>query len=361
VDWIYQYLIPKTQTMPSTSLAIMVRDDAERLRRAIQSCKDAVDEVVILDTGSKDSTVEVARAEGATVHEIEWPNNFAKALNVLLSHVKTDWTLRLDSDEWFEESPDAILGDCIGQEDAFGFRLIRRDIQPQGGFEEIALLRLWRTSPKLQYRGLVHENIPIDSFQQVWPHKVEKSAPLWFWHDGYGQGHIDKIRRNLPLMEQELQQNPDQPYFEAMLAKGYKDVGDPQWRARMIEIVDRSLGDLEAVTPILSVIYSDVLNSIQGPDLKTAKTDQIVLKALHWFGTSPPILVALSNLELRRGKKDKALELLLALEEMATTGEYDRGMPVNPGLFGKQFWQHLDRLADQMGRWDICKRCEPHL
>ena len=347
--------------MPSLSLAIMVRDDAVRLQRAIQSVKHTVDEVVVLDTGSKDNTVEVAKSEGARVKEIEWPNNFAQALNVLLEQIKTDWTLRLDSDEWFEADPQAGLRQCIEDEEASAFRLIRRDIQPNGGYEEVALIRLWRTHPDLKYRGLVHENIPVAAFQQVWPHKVEKSSPLWFWHDGYGAGHLEKIRRNIPLMEQELVANPGRAYYEAMLAKGYKDVGDDRWLALMNRIVEHSLGDLEPATPILSVIFVDVMNSISSADLKTAKTNQIVLKALQWFGRSPTVLVAASNLELRRGRKDRALEILLALEQMATTGDYDRSMPVNPDLFGKPFWKHLDHLADQLGLWEICKRCEEHL
>jgi hypothetical protein len=347
--------------MNSVSLAIMVRDDASRLRRCIQSAKNAVDEVVVLDTGSKDDTVAVAREEGAQVHEIEWPNNFAQALNVLLSQITTDWTLRLDSDEWFDSDPKEGLQTCLVQEDAYAFRLIRRDIQPQGGYEEIALIRLWRTHPELEYAGLVHENISTAAFQRVWPHKVEKSASMWFWHDGYGQGHLDKIRRNIPLMEQELKDHPDQPYYEAMLAKGYKDVGDEKWRPMMMDIIEQCLGEEEMTSPVLSVIFADVLNSIGGPDLNTAKTDQIVVKALQWFAQSPSLLVAISNLELRRGRKDRALDILLVLEQMAVTGDFDRGMPVNPAVFGKPFWQHLDRLADQLGKWEICKRCESHL
>jgi len=347
--------------MGSVSLAIMVRDDAERLRRAIRSCKNAVDEVVILDTGSKDDTVAIAKTEGARVEEIEWPNNFSVALNQLLEKVNTDWVLRLDSDEWFEIDPTTVVRECASDADAFGFRIVRRDIQPGGGFEEISLIRLWRHSAELKYQGIVHENIPISSFQQVWPHKVEKSAPLWFWHDGYGSGHLEKIRRNVPLMERELLENPESAYFQAMLAKGYKDIGDPRALPLMLKMADEALAEKEAPTPILSVVFTEILNSVTGPDLKTARTDQFLLRALHWFGNVPQVVVAASNLELRRGQKDRALELLLVLEEMATTGVYDRSMPVNPALFGKPFWQHLDRIADQLRRYEICKRCEPHL
>ena len=338
----------------------MVRDDAERLRRCIQSVKGAVDEIVVLDTGSKDDTVTVARSEGAAVTEIVWPNSFAAGLNALLDLVKTEWTLRLDSDEWFEADIKTPLQDCMADEGAFGFRLIRRDIQPHGGFEEVALLRLWRTHPDLRYKGVVHENIPIARFGEVWPGKVEKAAAIWFWHDGYQQGHLDKIKRNVPLMEQELQAHPGQAYYEAMLAKGYKDIGDPKWEPMMLDVVERSLSDDQPATPVLSVIYSDVLNSLQvGPN--DAGADPIAAKAVEWFWRSPGVMIALSNMQLRRGRKREALEALLLIERMATTGEYDRSMPVNPAVFGKEFWKHLDRLADQLGQYEICKRCERHL
>lgn len=346
--------------MPSISLAIMVRDDAERLRRAIRSAAPAVDEVVILDTGSKDDTVEVAKQEGARVKQIEWPNNFAQALNSLLGEIKTEWILRLDSDEWFEIDVREAIRDCVSEDDVFAFRLIRRDIKPEGGYEEIALQRLWRHHPVIQYKGMVHENIPAELFKRSWPGKVEKLAPIWFWHDGYGAGFLDKIQRNIPLMEKELQENPGQPDFEAMLAKGYQDVGNPAWLPLMNQIVDRSLEESTPTTAVQTVIFAEILSSINVPQLQEPRTDRIIQKALEWFSASPAVAVAVYNLQMRRGRKQEALEALLLLEQMATTGQYDRSMPVNPAVF-TQFWKLLDRLADQLGRWDICKRCDPHI
>lgn len=345
----------------SISLAIMVRDDAERLRRAIRSLAGAVDHVLVLDTGSKDDTVEVAKAEGARVEQIEWPNSFSKGLNCLLDLVRTDWILRLDSDEWFETDMKGPLEECMAHEYAAAFTLTRRDIQPGGGYEEIALVRLWRNHPSLRYAGIVHENIPLDAFRQAWPGRQVVESPWWFWHDGYGLGNLDKIRRNIPLLEQELEEHPGNPYYEALLAKGYKDVGDSRWQPMMNQIVGRSLEQVAPSTPILTAVYADVLDSIQGADLRDPQTDKIVERALEWFGSVPGVVVAVANLELRRSNKPGALRALLIIEEMANTGEYSRSMPVNPAIFGKPFWKLLDQIADQLGRWEICQRCTPHL
>src|SRR2546423_3280022 len=111
---------------PATiSLAVMVRDDASRLQRCLDSMRRHVDEIVVLDTGSVDDSVEVATAHRARIQKIEWPNDFGAALNVLLGMIRTTWTLRLDSDEWFDPEPAAGLRNLLKDESTFGFRLIR--------------------------------------------------------------------------------------------------------------------------------------------------------------------------------------------------------------------------------------------
>jgi glycosyltransferase involved in cell wall biosynthesis len=81
------------------TLNMIVRDEEELLPGAIKSVKDFVDEIVILDTGSLDGTVDIARSLGATVHHFDWCNDFAAARNKALSYVRTPWTLWLDADD----------------------------------------------------------------------------------------------------------------------------------------------------------------------------------------------------------------------------------------------------------------------
>src|SRR5437868_4083056 len=108
------------------TLAVMVRDDARRLDRCLLSLQDHVGEIVVLDTGSTDDSVEVAESHKAKVEKIEWPNDFSKALNVLLAMVHTPWTLRLDSDEWIDPKQAGELRNLVKEEHSSAFRLIRR-------------------------------------------------------------------------------------------------------------------------------------------------------------------------------------------------------------------------------------------
>jgi len=82
------------------ALVMIVRNEAESIARCLLSAKRAVDEMIVLDTGSTDATIAIARDLGAKVFEWAWRDDFAAARNEALSHSTADWNLILDADEW---------------------------------------------------------------------------------------------------------------------------------------------------------------------------------------------------------------------------------------------------------------------
>ena len=85
------------------SACYIVRDDATHLKKSIESLSDAVDELIVVDTGSRDDTVGAAKACGATVYEFPWADDFAAARNAALSHATGDWIVFIDADECFSD------------------------------------------------------------------------------------------------------------------------------------------------------------------------------------------------------------------------------------------------------------------
>ena len=79
------------------SVTIIARDEADRIGDAIRSVAFA-DEVLVLDSGSSDDTVAVARALGARVEETGWPGHVAQK-NRALERARHDWVLSIDADE----------------------------------------------------------------------------------------------------------------------------------------------------------------------------------------------------------------------------------------------------------------------
>ncbi len=84
---------------PTISLAMIVKDESDHLADCIASVRDVIDEVCIVDTGSQDNTLEIAREAGARTHEFLWCNDFAAARNESVQMCTKDWIVVLDADE----------------------------------------------------------------------------------------------------------------------------------------------------------------------------------------------------------------------------------------------------------------------
>jgi glycosyltransferase involved in cell wall biosynthesis len=96
------------------SLVLITRDEADRIARCIRSIPRA-DEIVVLDSGSTDQTVAIARSHGARVIETDWPG-FVAQKNRALREARGDWVLSLDADEWLEDAAHDALCAALAQD-----------------------------------------------------------------------------------------------------------------------------------------------------------------------------------------------------------------------------------------------------
>jgi GT2 family glycosyltransferase len=84
------------------SLTVIARDEENNLPRCLESVRGVFDEIVVVDTGSTDRTIEIARSFGAKVFEFAWVDDFAAARNEALSHATGDYAFWLDADDVVE-------------------------------------------------------------------------------------------------------------------------------------------------------------------------------------------------------------------------------------------------------------------
>ena len=89
----------KPDKIPTISLCMIVKNEEENLPNALNSVKDVVDEIIIVDTGSTDNTIEIAKSFGAKVYYYEWNDDFASARNEALKHATCEWILSMDADD----------------------------------------------------------------------------------------------------------------------------------------------------------------------------------------------------------------------------------------------------------------------
>src|SRR4051812_37454387 len=84
---------------PTVSLAMIVKNEAHNLPRIFKSIENCFDEIIVVDTGSTDSTKLVALHHGAKVHDFPWVNDFSKARNFAFSKVTSDFVYWQDGDD----------------------------------------------------------------------------------------------------------------------------------------------------------------------------------------------------------------------------------------------------------------------
>jgi len=149
------------------TLNMIVRDEEALLPAAIKSVKDFVDEIVIVDTGSRDGTVDLCLGLGASVHHFPWCDDFAAARNFALSHVRTPWTLWLDADD-LALNPEILAESCEFARRKRLSGLWCRYKQDESSYQR--RLQVFKTKD-FKWRGVVHEN-PI-------PHRPRLTETLY--------------------------------------------------------------------------------------------------------------------------------------------------------------------------------------
>jgi tetratricopeptide (TPR) repeat protein len=226
---------------------MIVKNEAEQLPKCLDSIKNVVDEIVILDTGSTDKTINIAQEWGAKVYQESWENDFAKARNKALQYVTGDWILVLDADERFVAERKSDLKRAILQKDALVVNLIRQEVgASQSPYSLVS--RLFRNHPKLSFSRPYHALID-DSVVQLLseePHwKIVTLPEVSILHEGYQANTINQRKKwqtAQVAMEQYYHQYPDDPYVASKLGGLYIESGQI---AQGIQVLEQGLSVLK--------------------------------------------------------------------------------------------------------------------
>ncbi len=214
------------------SLCMIVRDEQEMLPRCLASVADAVEEMVIVDTGSTDNTVEIARSFGARVLFHEWTGSFAQARNVSFEAATGDWLLCLDADEVLVEEDAPLLRALTGRIWREAFYLSETnytgDLEDGTAVTHNAL-RVFRNRPEYRFEGRLHEQI-AHCLPGYLPERIEASG-VRIEHYGYlgaVRDSREKSRRNIELLRLQQSESPPTPFLHYNLGSEYAAADEPQ-------------------------------------------------------------------------------------------------------------------------------------
>lgn len=228
------------------SACYIVRDDAAHLRTSIDSLKDAVNELIVVDTGSRDDTVGAAKACGATVYEFPWADDFAAPRNAALFHATGDWIVFIDADEYFSDETKGNLRTAITAADAEGTEVL---LVPWHNIDEVTgevLLdsyapRVFRRRTGRCYVGRIHEELRDADGSVPKPNAVAPDL-LTLVHTGYSAVLTrEKGERNLRILLAELAATKEPERIWGYLAETYDNLGDA-YHAELYARKDVALG-----------------------------------------------------------------------------------------------------------------------
>lgn len=243
------------------SACFITKNEEKWLGDCLEHLRGFVDEVVVLDTGSTDRTIEIAKGLGARVFEASWPGSFSAARNMSLQYARHPWILRIDPDErisiedqqkllhlcaetqaealevttrGYTNSPDAIHDNeyrgCVGEFANFekGFK----------GYNQFTYVRLFRRLPHIHFVGDVHEDVRTTC------KSVDLHPEIIFHHYGWDDAEVarkDKRSHYERLMLEEIQKRPHDYFIYYSLANLYlKDKNFERAEKILKQAVDHS-------------------------------------------------------------------------------------------------------------------------
>jgi len=210
------------------SLCMIVKNEEENLPRALSSVKDAVDEIIIVDTGSTDNTVEIAKSFGAKVYYYEWNGDFASARNEALNNTTCDWILSMDADDEMNVEQIKRLKEIMSslEDDVVGIQLPIYSKTSDGNTMTNYLVRIFRNTPSIRFSRRIHEVVDFSITEMGG--RVLRATDIPVIHRGYEDPNAikNKLHRNFKLIKEEVERNPKDASIRMYLGKSYLSLGD---------------------------------------------------------------------------------------------------------------------------------------
>lgn len=281
------------------SLCMIARNEAKYIAACLASVKHLVAEMIVVDTGSTDETINIATAAGAKVFHFQWIDDFSAARNEALRHAGQPWILQLDADEellaesafWFRSAK---------KDKADAWQLEIRNLRRLGEPDVMSthyLTRFFRNRPDIRYHFPIHENLLLGPDGRV---GISDAVIL---HKGYAdeERKSSKSERNFKLLKQSLAQDAANPFTHYYLAQQYYTQGDllNAYRA------SRKALELGASGPVLPMLHRFILN--WAVDFGTPHQAGEALQAALTVKDFPEVLFYKARFMARHGKTEAAL------------------------------------------------------
>ncbi|MBT6627291.1 MAG: glycosyltransferase, partial [Gemmatimonadetes bacterium] len=318
------------------SLCLIARDEADFLDRCLASVQGLVDEVVVVDTGSRDGTKTVARRHGARLFSHTWTGDFSEARNAAIERARGQWILVLDCDEILAPRDHESLRSLLTDDSADAYRLTTRNYGNDSGRDQWHIsegtdyaveeksypgwfpttkVRLWRRQRQTRFRGTVHELVE-PSLQESGQRIGDSLVPIHHY------GYVEKERssdRYVEAGERKLAQNQDDLQARYELAIAYRDAGRLAEGLEQIRHVEKGMAGQEATTSgyleidNVDLVHADLLDRSD----RLAEALQVTSRVLLRTPDSATAHNNTGSLLTRLGRHEDALQSYRRAQQLA--------------------------------------------
>ncbi|GAW29559.1 MULTISPECIES: glycosyltransferase family 2 protein [unclassified Carboxydocella] len=217
------------------SLCMIVKNEENCLARCLTSVQELVDEIIIVDTGSTDRTLEIAASFSARLFSCPWTHDFSQARNFALEQARGDWILVLDADEVLIHQGREQLQRFLTAPGSLyeGFYLPVINLHEPDNWlyrSQDLVVRLFRNRPHYRFSGVIHEQV-LPSIAAHAGKEAIGQAPLTIYHYGYLPAVIQqkqKCQRNQQVIQLALTQNKQDPFLLYSLGCEYLTAANPR-------------------------------------------------------------------------------------------------------------------------------------
>ncbi len=324
---------------PLLTLSMIVKNEEKMLRGCLESAEKIVDEIVIVDTGSTDRTIEIAKEFGAKIYHFDWINDFAAARNEAIKHSKGRWILYLDADERISQFEIQKFRKSLSELSENSGGLICTIESPHakltGGESDVhrgSYPRIFRNLgiDKVKFQGRVHE--------QISPSLKENDLQLLqsdiiIYHLGYDQSRDimeGKIERNYRMLLQHVREEPTNGYAWYQLGQ---TLGHMNLKKEAEETIKFALkcGNL---SPMIEASATASLAQFTGNDKRfeealkwSTRSLELTPNSLYAMNLRAYSLLHLGKFEEAEKEFEKTLELKSKFYNNAPTSGYDIDVP----------------------------------
>jgi tetratricopeptide (TPR) repeat protein len=194
--------------IPSISVCMIVKDEEQFLEKCLQSVKDVADEIIIIDTGSRDNTVNIATRYTDRVYYHPWKDSFSEARNHFFDYAKCDWIFQIDADEELVKQDVPVLLKSVKNRDVDAVLVQIISHLDNRQFEtRHNVIRIFRNNGTIHYEGRIHERIVGFNRPKIYP--------IHLIHHGYDLDDQNlsenKHQKRISLLKMDIEESPDNP------------------------------------------------------------------------------------------------------------------------------------------------------